>query len=144
MKISKGKLALLFKVLHTNNLMTIASVNNNKPSAAIVEFIAEDDLSLVFATSRKFRKYKNLIDNPAVAITVGTYGDATIQYEGVAIELSVAAERPYADKLALHMQHNYYPVPPRDNYAFFRVAPKWIRYVDVEENPWDEFELRFV
>jgi len=144
MQISEGIKHQLLKILRQNNLMTVATLaENDQPSAAIVEFLAEDDLSVVFATNRRFRKYKNLKAHPLVALTVGSYEDVVIQYEGVAVELNNEEKRPYTNKLASRMRINYYPVAPRDDYAFFRISPKWIHYADVDETPWDEFSVTF-
>src|SRR3984885_9956338 len=63
-----------------------------EPQAALVGYAVTPDFELLFDTLRTTRKYRNIIATPLVSFTVGNtagHGDErTVQYEGIAEELS--------------------------------------------------------
>ena len=66
------KVSLVHDFLETQIHMVIAtSDKDNNPEAALVGFAAADDLSLVFGTYTTTRKFRNLQNNPRVAIVFG-------------------------------------------------------------------------
>lgn len=117
--ISKNKYAVL---------STVAPAS--LPEAAVVGIAVTPDLKIIFDTVTTSRKYKNLMNNPAIAFVIGCSGEQTIQYEGT-------AKVPSASELD-ELLETYFSVFPdgRDrkqnwkDISYFVVGPKWIRYSD--------------
>ena len=101
---------------------------DNKPEAALVGFAVSEDLEIVFDTVKTSRKYPNLLQNPAVAVVIGWDNETTVQYEGVAEELTGLE--------ADHYKEIYFEVYPGGreraktwpHIVHFKITPKWIRY----------------
>lgn len=88
-------------ILHKLRFGIFTSVKNNIPHPTLVAFINMENLStIVFATTRKSRKFRNLIDNPVVAFFWNTQtnkpddvnSSVTITAVGVANPLELAEE----------------------------------------------------
>ncbi|MCA9325362.1 pyridoxamine 5'-phosphate oxidase family protein [Candidatus Saccharibacteria bacterium] len=126
-----------------HDLMMLATVDDNgKPEAAVVEFGEKDDFTIVIDTLTTSRKYKNLQSCNNVAVVVGWDNSVTVQFEGSATELlgpaleaakqAYFAKNPRAKKWA-----------DRPDVAYFAIKPNWIRYSDLNQDPWliEEFSL---
>ena len=66
---------------------------------------------------------------------------ATIQYEGIAVELS-------GKELEEYKQVHFQKFPEAVKFEklgvkFFKIIPKWVRYTNVYEQPWEVFEIKF-
>ena len=106
---------------------------SGEPQAALVGYAVTPELELLFDTLRTTRKYRNLMANPLVSFTVSNtagHGDErTVQYQGVAEELT--GER--LDRLQLLyfatwpdcVVHQQWP-----DITWFVIRPRWIRYSD--------------
>lgn len=121
-------------------IAVISTVGDNKPESAVLEFGETDKLELVFDTFITSRKYKNLQINQHVSFVIGWDEDITVQYEGIAEEL--------IGKKGTKFKQAYWEKNPQakrwesnKNIAYFRVTPKWIRYSDLNKDPWDIFEI---
>jgi pyridoxine/pyridoxamine 5'-phosphate oxidase len=119
----------IYTFIKQHALAVVSTISpDQKPEAALVGFAVSEDLEIVFDTLKTSRKYKNLVQNPCVAAVIGWDNETTVQYEGLATELS----GPDAD----HYREIYYQVYPdgRERAAnwpglvHFRVSPKWLRY----------------
>ena len=121
--------------LNHYKLAVVSTVNEKGlPNAAIVGFGQTKNQELLFGTDNTSRKYKNLSKNQNVAFTFGGETPETIQYEGLARELSESEldlvrknywqKNPYAEK-----QHN------NPAYRYFIVTPTLVRYTDLRTNP---------
>jgi pyridoxine/pyridoxamine 5'-phosphate oxidase len=117
-----------------HNLAVVCTLSpDQKPEAALVGFAISNDLEIVFDTVKTSRKYENLVQNPVVAMVVGWDNETTVQYEGVATELS----GPEDD----HYREIYYEVYPDGRersvtwagLVHFKVRPKWLRYSNFNE-----------
>lgn len=136
---------ILLEYLKTQLLGVLATVNEGgEPQAALVGITELPDVKLIFGTSNTTRKYKNLQNNPHVAIGIGHDIEAgtTVQYEGVAQELAGEELATYRE---VHLAKN-----PRarkfamaDSQRWFLVTPTWIRYTNVAAKPPEIFELTF-
>jgi len=72
----------------------------------------------------------------------GWENSVTVQYEGMARELEGDEAARLAGRFfARHPGSEHFAADPRTR--FFVVAPTWIRYRDLDADPWDEWELRF-
>jgi general stress protein 26 len=116
-----------FAKQHSLAVVSTISAEGN-PEAAVVGFAISKDLEIVFDTVKTSRKYKNLLQNPAVAVVVGWNNETTLQYEGLATELG----RDEAD----HYKEIYFEVYPDGreravtwpDIVHFKITPTWIRY----------------
>lgn len=123
----------------------LATIHTDKacPEAAVLEFSETDDLEIIFDTFSTYRKYKNLQDNPKIALVIGWDGDITVQYEGIAKELSgeelEQCKRIHIQKLPKAVKFENMKVV-----RYFKVKPTWIRYSDLSKDPWEVFEADFV
>lgn len=133
----------LYDFLDHYKLAVVSTINEEgHPNGAIVGFGQTSNLELLFGTEITSRKYKNLLANPHVAFTVGGETAETIQYEGIARELS--------EKDLDVVQKNYWQKNPfAEKYynsvteRYFIVTPTLVRYTDLRTKPWDVTELKF-
>jgi len=125
---------------HKVAVMSTVTKEGN-PEAAALEFGDTDDLELIFDTIVTYRKYKNLEENNRVAFVIGWDENITVQYEGEAHELSGEEEVKYKQ---LYFQKNPKAKKWEKNpeIRYFKVIPKWIRYSNLNVNPWEIHEIR--
>ncbi len=132
----------ILEFLKRENLAVISYDDNGQPRSAVIDFSETEDLEIVFTTLTHYRKYKNLKQNPKVALVFGGRDNITIQYEGEAQELSEIEFLPY---LKYHIHKN--PVELKFSEMiearFFRVSPTWVRYSDYGAKPNEIFEIKF-
>ena len=67
------------------------------PQSALVGIAATPELEIVFDTVEKSRKFGNLAPDPRVAFAIGWQGEITVQYEGVARQISSTELGAYHD-----------------------------------------------
>jgi pyridoxine/pyridoxamine 5'-phosphate oxidase len=81
----------LLDYFRTRKFAVQASVDGKgNPQAAVIGIAVTPALHLVFDTLKTSRKYRNLKKNPCIALVVG-WDETTVQYEGLATELTGAA-----------------------------------------------------
>jgi len=102
--------------------------------SALVGIATTPNLQIIFDTVKTSRKYSNLIERPGCSFVVGWSGEQTVQFEGIAEELTGVALQTY--------QQVYFATwpdgPSRMNWpwiAYFVVHPRWIRYSDYDQAP---------
>ena len=137
------KVELIRNFLKTQVHMVIStSSKEGKPEAALVGFAAADDLSLIFGTYTTTRKYKNLQNNPTVAVVFGNKEGTTIQYEGT---ISILA----GEELRKYKEIYFKKTPSSKKYeghkdqVYLKIQPSWIRYTDYNKEPEEIFEITF-
>ena len=134
---------LILNFIKGEKLAVISTVgHDSKPESAVLEFGESNDLELIFDTFKTSRKYKNLQHNKNVSFVIGWDDNITVQYEGVAQELTGEDLKTY--------QQLYWSKNPkaqrwesREGITYFKVIPKWIRYSDLNHNPWLIKEVSF-
>jgi pyridoxine/pyridoxamine 5'-phosphate oxidase len=127
----------------SKSLMTISSLNRDgEPQAAVVGFGQTDEFQLVFGTSNLSRKYANIKNNPNVAVVIGWDGPKTVQYEGVAHEITGAEAEKYSE---LYYAKNPHARKNKElpGERYIRVNPRWLKLTDLSTTPWDVVELTF-
>lgn len=137
------KKKLIYDFIHTQQLAVIATVNKeNKPESAVLEFGETEELELIFDTFNQSRKFLNIKDNSFVSFVIGWDENITVQYEGKAEMLSKEEAGKYKSA--------YFKKNPeaqrwesREGIVFFKVSPIWIRYSNLNKDPWEIFELVF-
>ncbi|OGD86569.1 hypothetical protein A2870_02130 [Candidatus Curtissbacteria bacterium RIFCSPHIGHO2_01_FULL_41_11] len=114
----------------------------NKPEAAVVDFAQTENLELIFHTLASTRKAQNIQINKNVAFVIGWDENITVQYEGEVGEIS-DSELEQDKKLYLLKIPEAVKWINEDESKFFKVSPRWIRYSDLNLDPWEIFEVRF-
>ena len=113
---------------------TLAVVSTTKPdktpASAVVGFISNTELELLYDPLNTSRKYKYLLENPHISVVIGWDFEQTLQYEGTA-ELVTKEDAPA-------LFETYFDTFPEgferhkrlDNIVYFRVKPKWVRFAE--------------
>ena len=132
MMISEWK-KLIFEFIRKYPIAVMATISPEaKSEAATMSFGITDDFEIIFQTFTSYRKYRNLRSNPSVAFVFGWDKKVTIQYEGIACELpdqdSVQYRKIYFEQNPTTVKWDEVP-----GAAWFKVSPKWIRYLDNTE-----------
>lgn len=133
----------LYDFMNSYSLGVISTINEDSlPNSAIVGFGQTKKLEILIGTDNSSRKYKNLKSDPHVAFVIGGETSETIQYEGIARELTPeeldTVRQNYWQKNPHAEVHHKNP-----GERYFIITPTWIRYTDLSVEPWDVTELRF-
>lgn len=114
--------------LAKEKLCVVSSITSDaKPQSALVAFTHSNDLKLLIGTSNTTRKYQSISANPNVSVVIGFSGDANVQYEGIAQEITKNA-------LESLKQEGFEELPGKDKYrqdpteAWFLITPTWVRF----------------
>ncbi|MBI5133800.1 MAG: pyridoxamine 5'-phosphate oxidase family protein [Candidatus Taylorbacteria bacterium] len=129
--------------LKGEKLAVVSTVGKDgAPESAVVAFAETKGLEIVFGTSNTSRKHANLQKDPRVSFAIGWSftGKKTVQYEGVASELSGKEAEKMAKALIAKNPSaaKFHELPDQ---RYFIVKPTWIRYSDFKEGK--NFEVRF-
>ncbi|MGB2627969.1 MAG: pyridoxamine 5'-phosphate oxidase family protein [Candidatus Acidiferrum sp.] len=123
-------LSEVFQFMDGERLGVLATVSDQgSPEAALMGVVVTPELELIFDTLNTTRKYSNIKKNPRVAFVIGCSSEISVQYEGVAEELS-------GDDLAKYKRHYFAKFtdgPARENWpgmTYFVVRPRWLRFCD--------------
>jgi hypothetical protein len=133
----------LYQFISRRKLGVLGSLAADGTSqSALVGIAVTHDLEIVFDTVKSSRKYGNLVARPACSFVIGWEGEQTVQFEGLALELTGADLARY--------QKVYFEAWPDGparltwpGIVYFVVRPTWIRYSDFDQNPQLIFELSF-
>lgn len=126
------------KFLMSQKVGVFSTIADGQPQSSYVYYIADEDLSIYFATVVNSRKHDNLQANSKVAFTVGTIKPPiTVQVEGVA-EIVVdenTIKAVTANYYDVATENSHYPVPitkldVRNGLVVYRIKPTWVRYSD--------------
>ena len=123
----------LYSFISKNKYAVISTIGKTDlPEAALVGIAVSTDLRIIFDTSKRSRKYKNLQRQPAAALVIGWNNEQTIQYEGRA--------KPANEVELKELLPIYFSVFPEgrerkenSDIAYFCIIPKWIRYSDFND-----------
>ena len=138
---ASGSTATTAELLEFMKLQRYAVVatttGDGAPEAALIGFVVNDRLELLFDSFDSTRKVANLRRDPRIALVIGghTLGDErTVQYEGT-VDVPEGVELE-ALRNALFMTH---PDGVRRSklkgIGYYRVRPLWIRYTDLNSMP---------
>ncbi len=127
---------------HTLGVVATYNDRDKKPEAAVLEFSETDELEIIFDTFSTHRKYSNLQTDRHVAFVIGWDEDTTVQYEGIAHELS-GDELRRCQEIHLQKLPKAAKFVDREVIRYFKVTPNWIRYSNLSKDPWEVFEIRF-
>jgi general stress protein 26 len=120
----------VYQFMNRERLAVLATAGESgQPEAALMGFAVTPELEIIFDTLQTSRKYPNLKKNPRVAWVIGCTTEITVQYEGMARELS-------GEELAKYKKVYFAAFPDgpaRESWpgiTYFVVQPKWVRYCD--------------
>lgn len=134
---------LNFMGQHKLTVISTVDNENNRSEAACIAFAEKDNLDLIFGTSNESRKYKNLQKNQNVSFVIGWSDElGTIQYEGVATELSGEEAIEHGTIMA-DKNENARIFLTKTTQRYFLVKPTWIRLVDKTKKPEEKLEFGF-
>lgn len=138
----QNKKQIIREFISQQKLAVLSTINvQGNPQSAVLEFGDTDELELIFDTFRTARKYGNLQKNKNVSVVIGWDDNITVQYEGRAKELQGGELEKY--------KKEYFRKNPKakrwetKGVTYFKVTPTWIRYSDLNKNPWEIFEITF-
>lgn len=130
--------------IKSKSLMVVSSIAaDGSVQSALVGFGETDSFQLIFGTSNASRKYSNILHNPRVAVVIGWDGPKTVQYEGVARELSGQEADEYSELYFAKNPRARRQYEERDDNRYFLIEPMWVRLTDLSVEPWDVVELKF-
>lgn len=137
------KRKFILNFIKKNKLAVLSTVNvKNTSQSAVLEFGETDDLEIIFDTFSSARKYSNIKQNNNVSLVIGWDENITVQYEGLAKELTGDESMKYKE---IYWKKN--PEAKRwankEGIVYFKVKPKWIRYSNLNKHPWEILEITF-
>jgi hypothetical protein len=113
------------------------------PQSALVGIAVTPRLEIIFDTVAKSRKFANIARDPRVAFVIGWQGEITVQYEGIARQISSPEIGPYYE-----IYFRKFPDGPArlkwEGITYYVVAPRWIRYSDYNQSPPAIVEFNFL
>jgi nitroimidazol reductase NimA-like FMN-containing flavoprotein (pyridoxamine 5'-phosphate oxidase superfamily) len=127
--------ALQFLKAHTAGVL--ATVQDGKPHASAVYYVADENFNIYFLTLLSSRKFQSLKGNPSVAFVVGAQDvPQTLQIEGTATELThdddKQAHIAELTQALTSNPHYYAPLTQLDqsDVVMVWIKPSWVRWGD--------------
>lgn len=142
MNISEARMKSL-ELIKNHPLAGLATVSrDNSPYACTIYVIADDDLNLHFITKEDTEKWKQINNNPSVALVIaGERSRQTVQIRGKAArEKTVESDASVLEKLTASIPSAFthpewsLPVEQLDagSYVMVKVETKWFRYASFQ------------
>jgi len=136
------------KFLKAHHLGVLSTVNDkSEPWGSTIVYTCDDDLNCYFVTRADTLKYKNIADNPMVALTITELEEQrTLQLRG---KVSRVPASDYIDvvfnKLAKANFHDQTWVPPvmkvhKGDYMVLCITPSKLQYADFKQKKTDAFD----
>lgn len=121
----------IYNFLLANPTAIISSVGQQQPHGAVIYFSIDKKFSIFFLTKNSTQKYKNIVHNPQVMLTVyQPLTQTVVQVKGTAYELmdAPAINSVAAAIVGVSMKLNDGALPPisklqAGSYAAFRIDP---------------------
>ena len=139
------KIIYVREFLKKHNLAVVSTLHVEKSGieSAVVAFAETSDLEIIFGTSTKTRKYKNLQANKTTSFVIGWSSDVgTLQFEGESKQIPQEQINNYALLLTGKNISNAAFLQNAEQ-AWFIVKPNWIRLLDTTSNGVGVLELDF-
>ncbi len=132
--------------LKTHDLAVIATCSKSgQPEAATIGYLVDENFNFFFLTKPDSRKIKNILENPKVALVIGTTsGINTIQVEGEAQiiqQKDVGFEEMLLKTTRIGALY-YGPLLKMEggDFVTVRIKTTWLRFLDFDElNGKEEF-----
>lgn len=135
--------ARLLDFLTRNKLGVLSTIGRQRePQSALVGIAVTPELEIIFDTVSRSRKFANLTRDQRAAFVIGWDGEVTVQFEGVAKQVSSTELGRYHE-----IYFQAFPDGPArlkwEGITYYVVAPKWIRYSDFNQSPPEIEEFLF-
>ena len=120
----------MFEMLGDSKIMALASSVNDYVMVRNVSCLFYDE-KIWFKTDKNFRKTKQLLTNPQVAVCW-----SGVQVEGTAWNLGLVAEEPgqrFAEVYKKHLWESYNKYSHEDTEILIEVSPKYVEIWDTSE-----------
>ncbi|MES3517166.1 MAG: pyridoxamine 5'-phosphate oxidase family protein [Natronomonas sp.] len=113
------------RLLEETEVCTLATASRDgRPEAATVRFVCDETLTLYVNSGSTYRKYRNIEENPRVAVVVDGR-KKNLQLEGTATEIDGdAAERAKQRYVEKYGRSQYLT---NDESVMFEIEPEWAR-----------------
>lgn len=119
----------MFEFLDNRELCVIATVGaDSKPESAVVGFSYTRDLTIIIGTSKKSRKFANLVQNPHVAIVVGDE-EGEMQYEGIVEILESGAYKDMVEQAHIAKLPGAAEYRDDPDQKYIKITPMWVRFL---------------
>ncbi|MBI2033114.1 MAG: pyridoxamine 5'-phosphate oxidase family protein [Candidatus Levybacteria bacterium] len=136
--------AIILEFIKKQKLAVLSTVTpKNTSQSAVLEFGQTQTLKIIFDTFSSSRKYKNIKHNNNVSLVIGWDEDITVQYEGKAYELEGKEKEDYK-KIYFEKNPEAQRWETKEGMTYFKVVPTWIRYSDLNKNPWEIYEVKMI
>ncbi len=123
-------LAELVNFVRARALAVVATCGpDGAPEAALVDVAATDAGEIVFDTSVRSRKYRNIQASPQIALVIGWDEEVSVQCEGGA-DILTGEERDRCLRTYVEQYPDRLERAQNLNRALVRVRPLWIRHTD--------------
>jgi hypothetical protein len=122
--------------MRRHKLAVVATIAaDGSPQSALVGVGTTEELEVVFDTLSTTRKHANLQRDRRIAVTFSGPDEQTLQYEGVALPVSLAG----SDDVYRQAYYEAWPDGRQrvqwQNLVYWRVVPRWARYSDYDRGP---------
>ena len=119
-----------YQKLGQKKIMALATSLNDHVMVRNVSVIIHEG-KILFKTDKNFRKTKQLIENPRVAICY--WG---VQIEGIAVNHGLVVEQPdhsFQELYQKHWEKSYNAYPHKDSEILIEIVPKLVEIWDQDE-----------
>jgi general stress protein 26 len=130
--------------LHEHRQCVVGTSLNNIPSVAKVYYYTLKDYEIVFSTFPNSNKFKNLQNNPNIAIAIDDGSPAhCMHYQGKAELITAEEEIKTLKAYILSKDAPFRKFMERPDLQFFSVTPRTIYYTDYKKKPFYRDVLQF-
>ena len=128
----------MFEILGNSKIMALASSVNDYVMVRNVSCLFYDD-KIYFKTDKNFRKTKQLMENPQVAMCWNG-----IQVEGIALNKGLVVDEPghrFEEGYKKYLWESYNKYSHTDTEILIEVTPKYVEIWDTSEEDGKAFQL---
>ncbi|WP_138262911.1 pyridoxamine 5'-phosphate oxidase family protein [[Clostridium] hylemonae] len=121
----------MFEMLGNSQIMALASILNDYVMVRNVSCLFYDE-KIYFKTDKNFRKTKQLLENPNVAMCW-----SGVQVEGTAVNKGLVAEEPgqrFAQGYRKYLWQSYNKYSHEDTEILIEVSPKYVEIWDTSDD----------
>lgn len=118
-------------------VMSIATVNEDRPSSSVVLYVVDDAFNFYFVTHTGSYKEKNLILNPNISFSIWENKKMLVQADGEAFAVTDSKQQEWLRNevtTAVIKHPDFWPPLLQiasEQYAMFKITPTWIRMLDL-------------
>jgi len=135
-----GKKEILAQV-KKHDVCALATCLNNKPEAAAVSFVVDDNFVFYLVTSKFYRKYRNLARNKNVSLVIG-FGIPTVQVDGKA-EFLKSSEIELIRPFIIEKLPDTEDFLKQKDMVFIKIKPTYLRMTKFILGEYKIEELKF-